>query len=120
MKVALVHDYLIDFGGAERVLLELHKIYPKAPIYVSILDKKGMGKHWKDFEKAVIITSWFNYLPLASKLISPLRFLIPLVWKSIDLSDFDLIIDSSSWAITRGFKSRKDQVEICYCHTPPR
>ena len=108
MKIAITHDYLIDFGGAERVLLALHEIYPEAPIYVSILNKKGLGEHWKEFEKINIKTSWFNHLPFASKLISPLRFLLPLIWRSFGLSGYDLIIDSSSWAITRGFKTRKN------------
>lgn len=40
MKIAITHDYLIDYGGAEQVLLTLHEIYPKAPVYVSIVDKK--------------------------------------------------------------------------------
>jgi glycosyltransferase involved in cell wall biosynthesis len=120
MNIAITHDYLIDFGGAERVLLALHEMYPKAPIYVSVLNKKGMGSHWENFKNADIKTSWFNSLPFASKLISPLRFLLPLIWRSFDLSNYDLIIDSSSWAITRGFKTKNDQKEICYCHTPPR
>lgn len=120
MKVAIVHDYLIDFGGAERVLLALHEIYPKAPLYTLIVDKKKMGNSWKKFAEMEIHTSWFNDLPFASKLISPFRFLLPILWGGFDLSEFDLIIDSSSWAITRGFKTRPDQLEICYCHTPPR
>ncbi len=120
MKTAIVHDYLIDFGGAERVLLALHEIYPNAPIYVSIYRKNKLGSWAKEFENAKIIQSWFGYFPFADKLISPLRFLLPLIWKSFNLSKFDLIIDSSSWAITRGFKKRKNQTEICYCHTPPR
>src|SRR5438132_993885 len=114
MKVAITHDYLIDFGGAERVLLALHEIYPQAPIYVSILDKKAMGTFWEKFEKADIKTSWFNALPFKTKLISPFRFLLPFIWHSFDLSNYDLIIDSSSWAITRGFKKNKNQREICY------
>lgn len=120
MKVAITHDYLIDYGGAEQVLLALHELYPHAPIYVSIVDKKKMGRFWKKFEKLDIKTSWFNDLPFASKIISPLRFLLPWIWSGFNLGKFDLIIDSSSWAITRGFKQRKEQVEICYCHTPPR
>lgn len=120
MKVALTHDYLIDFGGAERVLLALHEIYPKAPIYVSIFNKAGIGDHWDKFKDAEIKTSWFNSLPFSSKLISPLRFLLPYIWRSFDMSQYDLIIDSSSWAVTRGFKTKDKQIEICYCHTPPR
>ncbi|HEX6977222.1 MAG TPA: glycosyltransferase [Patescibacteria group bacterium] len=119
-KIAITHDYLIDYGGAEQVLLALHDIYPAAPIFVCIKDKKKMGKFWEKFEKLNVKTSWFQYIPFSSKLISPLRFLLPAIWGSFDLSKFDLIIDSSSWAITRGFKTRKNQIEICYCHTPPR
>lgn len=120
MKIAIVHDYLIDFGGAEQVLLALHEIYPFAPIYTSILDKKGMGDSWQKFEKAKIKTSWFSSLPFSSKLISPFRFLLPVIWKSFDLASYDLIIDSSSWAITKGFKTKTKQIEISYTHTPPR
>lgn len=120
MKIAIVHDYLIDFGGAERVLLALHEIYPKAPIFVSIYRKKNLGKFAERFSNAKIIQSWFGYLPFADKLISPFRFLLPLIWKSFDLKKYDLIISSSSWAITKGFEKKKGAIEICYCHTPPR
>lgn len=120
MKVVIVHDYLIDFGGAERVLLALHEIYPEAPIYVSIYRPKLLGKFNDKFKDTKIIQSWFGYLPFADKLISPLRFLLPLIWKSLNLKEFDLIISSSSWAITKGFDKKKNTIEICYCHTPPR
>jgi glycosyltransferase involved in cell wall biosynthesis len=119
-KVAIVHDYLIDFGGAERVLLALHEIYPNAPIYVSILRKRNLGKFAKNFKDAEIIQSWFGEIPFADKLISPLRFLIPAIWESFDLTKYDLVVSSASWAITKGFKKGKNAVEICYCHTPPR
>jgi len=119
-KIAIVHDYLIDFGGAERVLLALHKIYPDAPIYVSIYRQNRLGKFADKFKNAKVIQSWFGYLPLADKLISPLRFLIPAVWEGFDLTKYDLIISSASWAITKGFNKGKSAVEICYCHTPPR
>jgi glycosyltransferase involved in cell wall biosynthesis len=119
-KIAIVHDYLIDFGGAERVLLTLHEIYPTAPIYVSIYRPHRLGKFAEKFENAKIIQSGFGYLPFADKLISPLRFLIPAIWRSFDLSGYDLIISSASWAVTKGFVKKKGAVEICYCHTPPR
>ncbi len=120
MKIAIVHDYLMDLGGAERVLLALHEIYPTAPIYVSIYRKNKLGKFADNFKNAKIIQSWFGNLPFADKLISPLRFMLPVIWKDFDLEKYDLIIDSSAWAITRGFKTKKSQIEICYCHTPPR
>lgn len=120
MKIAIVHDYLLDYGGAEEVLVVLHETFPEAPIYLSLLDKKGLGKFWQKFEDAKIITSWFNRLPFASKLISPLRFLIPLIWSSFDFSEYDVVITSASWAVTKGIKKGKGTIEICYLHTPPR
>ncbi len=120
MKIAIVHDYLIDFGGAERVLLAIHEIYPEAPIYVSIYRPSRLGKFADKFKNARIIQSGFGYLPFADRLISPLRFLIPAIWNSFDLSRYDLIISSASWAIAKGFEKKKGAVEICYCHTPPR
>ncbi|MGB9706722.1 MAG: glycosyltransferase [Microgenomates group bacterium] len=117
MKIALVHDYLKEYGGAERVLQALHEIWPQAPIYTIFYKKNSPAG--KAFTKAKIVQSWFGYLPAADKLISPLRFLIPLIWKSFDFSGYDLVISSASWAITKGFASEKTK-EICYCHTPPR
>jgi len=119
-KIAIVHDYLIDFGGAERVLLALHEIYPTAPIYVSLYRKSRLGKFADKFKDAKIIQSGFGRLPFADRLISPLRFLIPAIWNSFDLKKYDLIISSASWAVTKGFEKKKGAVEICYCHTPPR
>lgn len=122
MKIALVHDYLNDFGGAERVLKALREIFPKAPIYTIYFKKNSPC--WQEFKNVKVIQSWFSYLPFCEKLISPLRFLIPLIWSSFDFSDYDLVITSASWAITKGMPARrqagKKLIEICYIHTPPR
>lgn len=122
MKVALIHDYLIDYGGAERVLLVLHELFPKAPIYTLIVDERGMGSFWEKFKDVQIKTSWFNNVPFASRLISPFRFLIPFLWASFvrQLADYDLVISSASWAVTKGFDKKVGGIEICYVHTPPR
>lgn len=128
-KIAIVHDYLIDFGGAERVLLALHEIYPDAPIYVLIYRPARLGKFADKLKNAKIIQSTFGYLPFADRLISPFRFLIPAIWNSFNLKKYDLIISSASWAITKGFIDKDESLrptgstarrEICYCHTPPR
>src|SRR3990167_8522697 len=116
MRIALVHDYLNEFGGAERVLLVLAEIYPKAPIYTIYYKKKSPSG--TEFRGKKIIQSWFSYLPFPDKLISPLRFLIPWIWKSFDFSEFDLVITSASWAVTKGMRGAKK--EICYLHTPPK
>ncbi|MBI3984941.1 MAG: glycosyltransferase [Candidatus Levybacteria bacterium] len=119
MKVAIVHDYIKEFGGAERVLRALCDIFPEAPIYTASVDKSSSAlNHFKDRK---IITSWFNLLPFASKLVSPLRFLTPLIWGSFNFKDYDVVISSASWFTTKGFKKQNDKfIEICYCHTPPR
>jgi len=79
MKVAIVHDYIKDYGGAERVLEELHKIYPDAPIYTAFY-KEGTAAYER-FKDAKIIPAWVNYIPFfKDKLHSPLRFLTPLIW----------------------------------------
>ncbi len=122
IKVALVHDYLKEYGGAERVLLALHEIFPEAPIYTVFSKwKKREGELgvMGGLEKAKIVESWFGKIPFCDKLISPFRFLLPLIWKSFDFKNYDLVISSASWAITKGFAGGKTK-EICYCHTPPR
>ncbi len=118
MKIALVHDYLNEYGGAERVLLALSKIWPNAPIYTafrvagSTADKVFAGKK--------IITSGFGKIPGFNRLYSPLRFLIPWVWGGFDFSGYDLIITSASWYVTKGLGKKYGVPEVCYCHTPPR
>jgi len=119
MKVALVHDYIKEYGGAERVLEALSEIYPEAPIYTAFCDKNSTA--YFHFKSKKIISSWFNYLPFSPQLASILRFLTPFIWGSFDLSNYDLVISSASWFITKGFKNSKSHfTEICYCHTPPR
>lgn len=130
MKVALVHDYLNEFGGAERVLLALSEIWPKAPIYTAFY-REGSPAYMR-FKGKKIITSWVQKIPLfSSKLHSPLRFLAPLIWGSFDFSDYDVVITSASWYITKGVlrgnpsthsvrSGPQRSVEVCYCHTPPR
>ena len=125
MKVALVHDFLSEYGGAERVLETLCEIFPKAPIYTAFY-KEGSPAYLR-FKAKKIITSWAQNMPFfVSKLHSPLRFLAPLIWNSFDFSQYDLVITSSSWYVTKGIVKRNTAndkrkiIEICYCHTPPR
>lgn len=120
MKIALVHDYLNEFGGAERVLLALSEIWPDAPIYTAFYRKDSPA--WERFKNKDVKVSWVHYIPFFNKYLhSPLRFLAPLIWNSFDFSKYDLVIGSSGWYITKGFKKKgKNTIEICYCHTPPR
>jgi len=122
MKVALVHDYIKEYGGAERVLEALCEIFPSAPIYTAFYNQKGTA--YEHFKHKKIIPSWAQSIPFfATRLHSPLRFLAPFIWESFDLSGYDVVISSASWYITKGFKKRFGSnhfIEICYCHTPPR
>jgi glycosyltransferase involved in cell wall biosynthesis len=118
MKIALVHDYIRDFGGAERVLKVLTQIFPDAPIYTAFHVKDSRAG--KEFENKTIIESKFAPFIKHFNLYSPLRFLLPIIWQSIDLSKYDLVITSSSSYIARGFKVSPNTKVICYCHTPPR
>ena len=118
MKVALVHDYMREFGGAERVLRVLADIYPEAPIYVAFkIDKDSCAAQFRD---RVVKESFLAPLIKYWNLYSPLRFLIPLIWWSMDLSKYDLVITSCSSFVARGFRVGKKTKIIAYCHTPPK
>ena len=118
LKIALVHDYIKEFGGAERVLLTLSEMFPDAPIYTAFRVKNSTAD--KEFKGKKIIESKFAPILKIGSLYSPLRFLIPAIWGSFDLSSYDLVITSSSWYVTRGFKVGSKTKVIDYCHTPPR
>ncbi|OGM17514.1 hypothetical protein A2V61_04625 [Candidatus Woesebacteria bacterium RBG_19FT_COMBO_47_8] len=118
MKIALVHDYIREYGGAERVLKTLTGIFPQAPIYTAFRVKGSTAD--KEFKGKKIIESALAPILKIDNLYSPLRFLIPAIWKNMDLSGYDLVITSSSWYITRGFKVSPKTKVVCYCHTPPR
>jgi glycosyltransferase involved in cell wall biosynthesis len=122
MKVALVHDYIKEYGGAERVLEELHDIYPKADVYTLLYLPKFLGPHRKRFKKWNIKTSILQYVPLKGKLISMFRFIDPFVFKRMDLSKYDLVIVSKAGNFlgVNSFKKGKNTLHLCYCHTPPR
>jgi glycosyltransferase involved in cell wall biosynthesis len=111
MKVAIVCDWLTGIGGAERVVLELHKLYPEAPIYTSQYDPGGID--W--FEDADVRTTWLQTLPKRLKKFLPL--LRAWTFSRMDLSEYDLVI-SSSGAEAKGVKTGKNTTHICYCHSP--
>lgn len=118
MKVALVHDYIREYGGAERVLKTLSEMFPKAPIYTAFRVRGSTAD--KEFKGKKIVESALAPILKIDNFYSPLRFLIPAIWKNMDLSGYDLVITSASWYVTRGFKVGKNTKVICYCHTPPR
>ncbi len=114
MKVAIVHDWLTNLGGAERVVYQLHKLFPDAPIYTSVYDPSTLPM----FEDADVRTTYLQHLPFKHKhqLYAALR---PRAFRSLDLSEYDVVISSSS-AESKQVRVRDDAVHVCYCHTPIR
>lgn len=111
LKVAIVCDWLTGIGGAERVVLELHRLYPDAPIYTSQYDPSRID--W--FADADVRTTKLQTLPTRLKKFLPL--LRAWTFSRLDLSDYDLVI-SSSGAEAKGVHTGKNTVHISYCHSP--
>ena len=120
MKIAIIHDQLQEFGGAERVLVALKKIFPKADIYTSFYNSETLGVQQKHFQDWKIITSWADRLPLLKKIYSPLRFITPLIWESFDFSQYDLVISSSGAYMSKGIITKPETLHISYLHHQPR
>lgn len=120
MKVALVHDYIKEYGGAEKVLEALHEIWPKAPVYTTVYLPKFLGPHKERFAGWDIRTSLLQRVPFKSKLISPFRTVAPWVFKNMDFSKYDVVIVSATGAYSPNLIKKSKAAHICYCHTPPR
>ncbi len=121
MKVALVHDYLREYGGAERVLEALHEIFPDAPVYTAYVNLEAMGENGKRFKDWDIRPSWFQKFPFANSLLSPFRIFGPMMFESFDLGEFDLVISSSSAThLAKSVITKPETLHISYIHTPPR
>jgi glycosyltransferase involved in cell wall biosynthesis len=116
MRVAIVHDYLNQYGGAERVLEALHALYPTAPVFTSIFDAAAMPEHYGAWD---IRTSWMQQLPGWRRHFRNYFLLYPSAFESFDLSGYDLILSSSS-AYAKGIIPAPGARHICYCHTPMR
>jgi len=116
MKIAIVHDYLNQFGGAERVVGVLHEMFPEAPIFTSLYVPE---RTFPCFHKARIHTSFIQRLPGIARHFRAYLPLYPIAFETLDLTPYDLILSSSSgWA--HGIHKRMDALHICYCYTPPR
>ena len=116
MKVALVHDYLIQDGGAERVLLALHEMYPDAPIFTLFHNPERLHP---DFRRCDIRPSRLNALPFATTHYQWYLPFMPQAIEAFDLSGYDLVLSSSS-SFAKGVLAAPHAIHICYCHTPTR
>src|SRR3989338_10680310 len=116
-KIALVHDYLLRIGGAERVLKVLHEMFPDAPIYAIVYDKDFVENFLGGAKvRGTFLQKLPSFLRKRYKIFS---LLIPAAVESLDLSGYDIVISSCS-AFSKGVITRPGTVCICYCHTPTR
>lgn len=110
-KIAIVHDWLVG-GGAERVVYELHKLYPDAPIYTSYATDE-----WRQRLDGKVVTGFLQHWPF-----SKLRKFLPVlrIWwfTHLDLSGYDLVISSTGNGEAKGIRVPKGATHICYCHSP--
>jgi len=106
-KIALVHDYIKEYGGAERVLEALHEIFPDAPIYTTVYCPDFLGPHKKRFASWDIRTSWLQYIPYHHKLISVFRLIAPFAFRSFNFSEYGLIITSATGAYSPNILNKK-------------
>ncbi|MFA6438030.1 MAG: glycosyltransferase [Bacteriovoracaceae bacterium] len=116
MKVALVHDWCTGMRGGEKCLEVLCEIFPEAPIYTLLHNKGTMSA---TIERHVFITSFINALPAKTTQYRKYLPLFPFAIAQFDLSEYDLVI-STSHAVAKNVRVRKDAVHICYCFTPMR
>lgn len=115
MKIAIVHDWLTNMGGAEQVILNLKEIYKDAPIYTTFYNPNNVDIRFKKFEiktsflqKKKMITNHKKYFPL-----------MPLAFEKFDMNDYDIVI-SSTTCCAKGIITKPGSIHICYCNTPMR
>ncbi len=117
MRIAICHDWLVNYAGSERVLEQILLIYPEADLY-SLVDFLPAGERDFILNKSVH-TSFLQNAPFAKKKYRSYLPLMPFAIEQLDFSDYDVII-SSSHAIAKGILTKSSQLHICYCHTPIR
>lgn len=115
LNIALVHEWLTNVAGSERVLLELKKLFPKAPIFTSVFEPTKA----KPFAKFEVKTSFLQKLPYMKTKRELLVPLTPFAFEQFDLSKYDLVISNTSMA-AKGVITKPETIHISYCNTPPR
>lgn len=115
LRIALVHHWLVSPGGAERVLYELHQMYPDAPIYTAAY----LPKKFPEFSKADIRTTFLNKIPYLKNKHQLFPIFLGLPFKTLNMNDYDIVISSCA-AEAKYVRTKATTLHICYCHTPVR
>src|SRR5277367_125930 len=116
MRIAVVHDYFTQLGGAEKVAEELMRMLPGADLHATVALPECMPP---DLTGMPVKTSWMQNLPGMRRYYRLYFLLYPLALPSLQLSGYDLVLSSSS-GYAKGVRSNRDAIHVCYCHTPMR
>ncbi len=114
-NIALVHDWITNVAGAERVLWEISSLFPDAPIYTAVFDKNRAKK----FSTKDIKTSILQNIPFSKTKRELLIPFTPFAFEQFDLSKYDIVVSSTTMA-AKGVITKPNVKHVCYCHTPPR
>ena len=115
LKIAIVCDWLTTAGGAEKVIQAIHEIFPQAPIFTTLYHPKKV----RGFENATVHTSYLQNLPFIKNNHQMALPLMPAIFESMNLDNFDIVI-SSSHSCAKGIITKPTTLHICYCHSPMR
>lgn len=116
MRIAIVHDYFTQLGGAEKVAEEMYRMFPRASLFSTVAFEDRMPAGLKNVP---VKTSWMRHMPLMRKYYRAYFLLYPFAVSSLNLSNYDLVLSSSSGYV-KGVSASRDAMHICYCHTPMR
>jgi glycosyltransferase involved in cell wall biosynthesis len=116
MRLALVHDYLIQMGGAERVVATMAEAFPEAPLFTSAADREHL---LSPLDRRDITTSWLDRTPGLRRHFKKYFMLYPAAFWSLGRVDAEVVWISSS-GFSKWVRTRPGAVTVCYCHTPPR
>jgi glycosyltransferase involved in cell wall biosynthesis len=115
LKIAIVCDWLTVYAGAERVIYEMHQLFPDAPIYTTLYNKRNC----KVFKDADVRESGLKYIPFARRFHRLFFPFMPGVFERMDLDDYDIVL-SSSHSAAKGIITKPETLHISYCHSPMR
>ncbi|MDH4249521.1 MAG: glycosyltransferase [Deltaproteobacteria bacterium] len=117
MKIAIVHEWLVTYAGAERALEQMLQCYPQADLFATVDFLPPAERGF--LQGHSVRTTWIQWAPLARRFYRHYLPFMPLAVLQHDLSGYDVVI-SSNHAVAKGVKTRPDQLHLCYCYTPMR
>ncbi|MDK0954336.1 glycosyltransferase family 4 protein [Clostridium perfringens] len=116
MNIALIHDWLTNMGGAERVVINFKEIYQDAPIYTTLYNESNLDEELQNID---VRTSFLQNIKGANKKHQKFFPLMPMAFESFDLNAYDVVLSSSS-SCAKGVVTNPETMHVCYCHSPMR